>query len=315
MIAVACSDPEPTATPTPETTSTPVTLASLAITVDTNGQDVMENVSEAEASCTRREAGDAAYQGFLGTNLAAADRDASTIDPLFACLTDDNFILFGVGLIDAKSGGRTEESQTCILGLSRDHPEVVHVALGVGGTETDTGHPAQTQEYLQSLYKCLSEMEQVEFILGMWEAYSNENTMTPAELFELLTEDEITCMREAFGLTQEQFEAIVKTRLSGGGQSLGLGFGCVGEEFYVRVFPPIAASRFGGLTDESKSCLVDFAAAPPHFVIQVSTGPYDIALDPSGFAETAQDGFRMFSCLNDEELQRFQDFLPFAVAW
>ena len=58
LIAVACSDPEPTATPTPvpptatpvptatptpEPTSTPVTLGSLAITVDTTGQDVMDS--------------------------------------------------------------------------------------------------------------------------------------------------------------------------------------------------------------------------------------------------------------------------------
>ena len=156
----------------------------------------------------------------------------------------------------------------------------------------------------------------MEFLLGMWEAYANENTMTPAELLDLLTEDEVTCMRETFGLTKEQFDAVVKTRLSGGGQDLGLTSGCVGEEFYVRVFPPIAASRFGGLTSESEVCLADFSAAHPHFVIQVSTGPYDIAeLDPTEFAETAQDGTGMFSCMNDEELQRFQEFLPFAMAW
>ena len=89
-----------------------------------------------------------------------------------------------------------------------------------------------------SVYQCLTEVEQVEFLLGMWEAYANENTMTPAELVDLLTEEETTCMREAFGLTKEQFEAIVKTRLSGGGQSLGLVSGCVGEEFYVACFHP-----------------------------------------------------------------------------
>ena len=113
----------------------------------------------------------------------------------------------------------------------------------------------------------------MEFLLGMWEAYANENTMTSVELVDLLTEDEVTCMRETFGLTKEQFDAVVKTRLSGGGQSLGVVSGCVGEEFYVRVFPPIAASRFGSQTSESEACLADFSAAHPHFAYRSAPAP------------------------------------------
>ena len=78
----------------------------------------------------------------------------------------------------------------------------------------------------------------MEFLLGMWEAYANETTMTPAELLDLLTEDEVTCMRETFGLTKEQFDAVVKTAYREAARAWGWCLAASGKSSTFACFHP-----------------------------------------------------------------------------
>ena len=100
------------------------------MTAQTTGQDVLDHVSEADATCLRSSIGDEAYEEFLGGEVLTSYGKVGDLDPLFSCLTGDNFVLFGVGFTAARAEV-TPEIHTCLFDLGREHPDAVVAFLGI----------------------------------------------------------------------------------------------------------------------------------------------------------------------------------------
>ena len=75
----------------------------------------------AEATCLRSSIGDEAYEEFLGGEVLTSYGKVGDLDPLFSCLTGDNFVFFGVGFTAARAEV-TPEIHTCLFDLGREHP-------------------------------------------------------------------------------------------------------------------------------------------------------------------------------------------------
>ena len=121
-VAAACGS-DPTAQPE-------VNLESLTLTAETTGNDVMDRVSEAEGECLRTEIGGAAYEAFLGGERRTAYGEVGDLDSLFACLTPDNFVVFGIASTAARAGV-TDDTHACLTDLGREHPDAVVTLLGI----------------------------------------------------------------------------------------------------------------------------------------------------------------------------------------
>ena len=91
------------------------------MTAQTTGQDVLDRVSEAEATCLRSSIGDEAYEEFLGGEVLTSYEKVGDLDSLFSCITGDNFVLLGVGFTAARAEV-TPEIHTCLFDLGREHP-------------------------------------------------------------------------------------------------------------------------------------------------------------------------------------------------
>ncbi len=100
------------------------------MTAQTTGQDVLDRVSEADAACLRSSIGDEAYEEFLGGEVLTSYGKVGDLDPLFSCLTGDNFVLFGVGFTAARAEV-TPETHTSLFDLGREHPDAVVAFLGI----------------------------------------------------------------------------------------------------------------------------------------------------------------------------------------
>ena len=76
------------------------------------------------------------------------------------------------------------------------------------------------------------------------------------------------------------------------------------------------ARGMGTTSDESRACIAEFSLAHSHYVELVRAyAEHAEDLSPEDFLEIAEDGFKLFSCLNDEELATFQEtYLPLLVA-
>ena len=122
----------------------------------------------------------------------------------------------------------------------------------------------------------------------------------------MLPEPEAACIRES--LPEEEYATLLDSTVHEAFTTVDSLPGCVTPESLVQIFVSITASPGGGgLSDESRSCLVDFGREHPHYVGLINPDSYDpSAMTPDEFREIATDGVRVFECLNDDELQRMQ---------
>ena len=82
---------------------------------------------------------------------------------------------------------------------------------------------------------------------------------------------------------------------------------CLTPEGYVQIFVAMSVSQAGGLSEESISCLTDFAREHPHYVALIDPDSYDLAaMSAEEIAEIADDGLKTWDCLTDEEIARTQ---------
>ncbi len=216
-VSTATAIPTATATSTPPAPSTaqpPITLEDLILTPDVTGQDLIDRVSEAEAACIRAAVGDFAYQVLLGISMmeAMASASGSTAAPLFNCLTPDNVVLLGAGIIDLEAGGRSPEARACLQAVLREHPEYLYVRMQVEPPEGAIVAREVTHSVAAAAFACLSAEEQVSLSLRIW------NTPNPARSVpgrELITQLEGSgadaCLRES--LSAEKYEAFLESRI------------------------------------------------------------------------------------------------------
>ena len=90
---------------------------------------------------------------------------------------------------------------------------------------------------------------------------------------------------------------------------------CITPVGYLEIFLFITDSQGGGLSEESLSCVVDFAREHQHYVALINPDSYDpSAMSPSEYAEIGDDGLRLWQCLSDEEIRRMQEVSLSALA-
>ena len=323
--------PEPTVTPGPEPTNTPVPpptqapeptamaeptaegepsqvmmpLEDFVITEATTGGDLMELLSKQEVSCVQAGVGAPLFQLMLGTPIMMmAAGDISQMAPLFNCLEQDNVMYLAVAFLDLQAGGWSPESRSCITEVGLIHPDAVYVRLGLhlGGDPID---PATIMDYNLGIFDCLSNEEKKQFTVGMWMALDSVSEGTGADVLALLTDEEAACVSDA--LSSEQLAAIANATPL---QAITIGSsasGCMSRETNVDIFTSGIEWAIGEVTEESRSCLMDFARDNPEYVGVFSSGLDGVMTMPADeFVDITAAGNDQYGCMTDDELMRVQ---------
>ena len=348
VIAMACgSDPEPTAAPEPTATQTQsiatsapptpapttpppppteapapteapeptaepqamATLEDFVLTPATTGQDLINRISQEEADCIKGAIGEAFFGLMMQAPLLQASADPAAAAPVFGCLTVDNILLFGIAMFDVQAGGWEPETRACVIEVGREHPDIVLSGLGMEApTTASDDHP-----YLVELYECMSPEERVGYLISLQGAV---DTATSAErdLINVIPESEAACIRE--NTTEEEYDMVLATTVHKAFQLSDAVNNCITpDQGYVSIFIAITEATIGGLSEESRGCLAEFGMNHPHYVSLVNPAAFDPSVMTHELAlEIAEDGVRMYSCLNEDELRRMQSFSSGAAA-
>jgi hypothetical protein len=289
--------------------------------------ELTARLSEAETTCVQTALGDTDYQSFL---TAPVSRGVSTpyerpvipdalLRTLFDCLVEENVHLMGALIMDAQAGGWTDETRGCVINTVDEHPEVIHVWFGVemdaGGAEEE--HIGDVHSYLLDLWQCFTDREKVDFTLYSSASFDSEvGGTTGRELLDVvLTDGETSCLAE--NLPQGSMSAIRDLpSLDAVFTIPGIASAqtCLESDISNRIFVNGYAKRVGGLTEESGACVLAFSAEHPEYMRMVQGVDFDpLALTDKEMAEIADLGQRLFDCLNEEELIRYQN--TFADRW
>ena len=308
----ATSMPAPTAPPAPTaTTAAPVatqpmmTLEELVITEATTGGQLMSLLSEQEASCIQTSVGETMYQLIqVAPVVMMAVGDISQTAPLFNCLAEENVVYLAVAFLDLQAGGWEEESRKCVTEVGLAHPDSVYVRLGLH-LSPDPIDSSLTLDHNVQIYECLSLEEQKEFTIALWTALDRHSPATGADILGLFSESEIACVRES--LSDEQLVAIAVAKPL---QAVSMGTAaahCFDPETNDRIFANGIGWSIGGVTDETLSCLEDFARDYPDFTALLSSGLEGIqSMSTELFVEISDVGQMQYECMTEEELMRVQ---------
>ena len=301
----AATPTPPTAAPTPSMAQPEVNLEGFVVTPRTTGKDFLDRISEAENACIRTTFGDAVYQIILATPLSAAGTPSAAIGPLAGCLTLDNVVLLGGALINAQSGGRSEETVQCMTEVAREYPRLIYLRLGLEWTEEDeASHPSETHSYALSFYRCMTPREKVNLLLSLWGAADMVSPVIGSEIIALLPEAEASCIRE--GLSAGDLNTFLGAPVREA-MSMGAVPGCLSMESYVSIFVAVSSARLGGLSEATRGCLADFAGEHDHYIfLAINLGDVASTLTEDEFVERAEDGERIFACLSEDELRNMQ---------
>ena len=296
----------------PSTEQPEVNLESLAMSASTTGQDVLDHVSEAEADCLNLALGNDDYNAFLEAELLTMYGQVGDLDPLYACLTGDNFVLFGIDFAAAR-GGLAETSRDCLIGLGRDHPDAVVTILGIETPPAAvTELTSMEHAYTLELFDCLNAEEKVGLTVHLW-AEVGAYQFTGEQLVAGFNEQEITCFMDSFGITREQLVALMGSRLPG--QTSSEAVPCFTEETLGRLSTHMLSIQLGGLTDETNSCILAFSLDHPHFFELLRVGAFDSSvMSQEEFIEIVNDGQQVLHCLNDDELRLMQRSAAVGIA-
>ena len=87
---------------------------------------------------------------------------------------------------------------------------------------------------------------------------------------------------------------------------------CISAESLNRLPAEIMAHGLGAESEESIACILEFTAIHTEYIELARTAAADpTALTPEQYVEIAEDGWKVFSCMTEEELARFQKvYLP-----
>ena len=300
--------PEPTATPEPPTPAPDSQMASsledLVITPATTGKDLIDALSEEEAACIKTAFGDAIYQIMLATPLLMAGADPGAAAPLFGCLATENIVRLGVSFLGAQAGGWSEESRQCITEAGLRHPDAIYVRLGLDSGEEPID-ASETLAYNVEIYDCLNNEEKKTFTLAFWVGVDSQVDATGNDILGVLSESEAACVRE--GLSEEQFTAMIAAQPL---EAVSIGSsvsGCIEPETNIKIFTSGIQWALGEATEETVSCLEDFARKTPVFVALFASGLKGMEAMPADrFVEITDLGTGQYACMTEEELLRVQ---------
>ena len=312
--------PEPTPTATPEPTPIPATatpipvadepvasMEDFVIDESTTGRDLIDRLSGEEDACIKTTLGDAFYALILDIPLMSGGTDPAAAALLFNCMTPDNVAVFGAAILDAQAGGRTPETRQCLNALYKEHPETLYLLFGLEW-EGDVSQPDKAYDFTLQAYACMNSEERVALTLTLWEGVIAKDSTTGRDLVDTLTESEATCVRET--LSDELYEQLLDVPFLANTPDYPEIRACLSEQGTAGLFVHVFAVQLGGVSDETHSCLSDFANAHPHYVEVLSSGPAAAAaLGTDAIAELGDDAIRFFDCLTSEELGRYQELV------
>ncbi len=316
----ATPTPEPTATPTPESTATPTplpptatpALEELRLTPTTTGKDVLALFSEAETSCLRTAIGDAAYEKMSNEPILSilTASGENLVLPIFQCAKPENLVVFGIAFLDLQAGW-TSDTRACMIRVGRESP--LAVLTGLGMTPPGQIHETSaTRPYALEFYNCMTPVEKVGYLARI-QAALDANTSAAADIIGMIPESEASCIQDA--LTDEDYAALLgSTATQGFGMSDSV-TACISQESYVPIFVSVIGSQTGGLSDNSRACITEFASGHPRYAALVNPTLLDFSsTSVEDLVEIADNGIKMWECFNDEELLRMQQVYTAALA-
>ena len=337
---VACGSdptptPEPTAAPTPEPTATPTleptpeptpeptepppapALEDLRVTPGTTGGELVASLSEEESGCLSLAMGDSNFQLFQGAPLGlAAAVDERFYLLLATCLAEDNLLVLGVGLMGAITGGWGDDTLGCVTGLAREHPELIYIALGVEEEKSDAAHAGELHTTLLDMYECLNTKEKVAFNLVVGGNTAEVAPFTGQHFLDVLTETEVECLQT--NLPASVYAMIENAPSVAGGELQAAPpqlTECLTAESLARLPAEILIHGLGATSEGSHDCVIAFVGEHGHYIELVRRLAESAeSLSEEEFVEIADDGFKLFNCMNEEELGQFQrTYLPLFV--
>ena len=281
-------------------------LEGFVVTSATVGEELADAVSGDEASCLEKEIGDSAYQSFRAAPLAESGRDTANVRALYDCLTEENFLIYGLGVTQVWAGGWSVETQACSIALAREHPEFIYIRIGLE-EEAATAHEADV--YLLDFYDCLNNEEKIAFVLQTFAGPESLGTSGLVELLVSIPESEASCVLDMVGVTPEQLPQRMQADAGSDfvSEIVSAAATCISQDTSVNIFVSGTADTLGGLSDQSQTCLKAFGMEHYHFLELVAGGEAAAQAMPEEVAaEIADDGFRMVQCFNDDELLALQ---------
>lgn len=304
--------PEPETEPeaAPETTQPPPSSAGLRITSETTSEELLARISDAEAACLSSAMGDTNFELFRAAPILAAAAFESAYELFGACLEDESLTLLGVGLMSAHMGGWADDSLACVTELSRNHPELVSVALGL---EQDPAHTTEVHSILLDMYECLDTWEEAAILATMSGAALEVAPFSGQDFIDSLTETDAECLKAS--VPEALFDMIASAPSVAGGELQDAPaeiLDCISPQSTNQMFGGVLAKGMGATSAESRACMVEFAADHSHYMELARTAAADpAALTEEENAELTEDGLKVFSCMSVEELASFQNtYLP-----
>ncbi len=327
FVLAACSEdaPEPTPTPVPSPTPTvaptpiPEPLGTLNLNASLTGQDLIGRLNEAEADCIRANLDDSFLSLPFNTPVAVPYEgpviDRALMNAVFNCLSAESVPILGVAIADAHAGGWVTETRTCISRIVTANPEIIYVWLGLE-REPEPEIRARIESayvYALQMWECFEDQEKIDFALHSLE---NSEGATGEELIEqVLNADELACLLEA--IPEESMKMLREAPSMTAALTIpgvAAGVACVGPDINNRLFVNAYAKLTGGLSEESTACIIEFSKNYPDFMRLAQSSDFDPASMPvEELVAVANDGLRLFGCLNDAELGRYQE--TFADRW
>ena len=320
-LVVACSsEPEPTATATaaaPTPTSTPILTAAPELMLSmadfvsdetTTGQDLIDRLTGEQTACIRTAFGEPIFNIILVTPLLIGGTDPSASAPLYGCLQQEEVVLIGTAFIDARAGGRSEESRERIRNQALEHPEVIYAPLGLSPEGQQIDHPPEVHEFALQFYECQTDQEKVQSFITVWEGLTTSAAITGSDIVRILNDSEITCFREYFG--DERYEAFLGELVNSGDLgSHAMHEACFMPETASQLYVRVVELQIGELREETRSCMAGFALEHEHFVdaLILTTVERMTELSQDEFVELARDGQTVYECMTPEELWAFQE--------
>ncbi len=268
--------------------------------------------SEAETSCLRTAIGDAAYEKMSNEPilLILTASGENLVLPIFQCAKPENLVVFGIAFLDLQAGW-TSDTRACMIRVGRESP--LAVLTGLGMTPPGQIHETSaTRPYALEFYNCMTPVEKVGYLARI-QAALDVNTSAATDIVGMIPESEAACIQEA--LTDEDYAALLgSTATQGFGMSDSV-TACISQESYVPIFASVIGSQTGGLSDNSRACITEFASGHPRYVALVNPTLLDFSsTSVEDLVEIADNGIKMWECFNDEELLRMQQVYTAALA-
>ncbi|MDE0370638.1 MAG: hypothetical protein OXI84_10940 [bacterium] len=280
-ITTTTAAPATTTTTEPEETEPAAqpsgALADFFVDASTTYQDVMDRVSEHERECIKAALGEMVYNIFLTRPVLSEDgedagRDPSLVTRLFSCLTQDNVVLAMIVLRDATAGRMDEEARRCRVPLALQIPESYHEQAGLEW-EGERVPAKELAEINSRILECFSEEEVAALQFRVYQQLVEMVSIELGDVIGAFTDAEQDCFRERIGA--DEFAAILDSPLRDAG---AMADHELHEACFTRDTPGRLYAAYVGLL-----------------------------LDSAARAEYLQDGYRLHSCLNDDESERWNN--------